>query len=85
MVEAVRVTVGLTAVQLYAASGGGVARLKATNRGTVSVFIGADATVVTTTGYELAAGATVDLVLESGDEVFAISGTAGQVVHLLRT
>lgn len=85
MVEAVRVTVGLAAGQLYAASGGSRARLRLTNRGTVAVFLGADATVTTANGYELTNGTTIDVEMESGDELFAISGTAGQRVDVLRT
>lgn len=85
MVEMSRVTVGTTAVELYAVRGGTSARITATNRGSASVFLGSDATVTTANGYELPAGETIEVVMQSGDELFAIAGTAGHDVHLLRT
>lgn len=85
MVEASRVTVGTAAVELYAATGGTPARVKVANRGSASVFLDGDATVTTASGFELPAGASEELVLESGDELFGIAGTAGHEVHVLRT
>jgi hypothetical protein len=85
MVEGTRVTVGTTAVQLYAASGGTRARLLVTNRGTAPVFLGGDGTVTTANGYELTNGTSVTVEVESGDEVFAVAGTAGHRVDVLRT
>lgn len=84
MVAAAQVVVGVAAVQVAAATGA-ASRVTVTNRGTASVFLGGESNVTTAGGYELPAGATVQTVVEAGDELFAIAGTAGHNVHVLQT
>lgn len=55
----------------------------ATNRGTLSVFLG-NSTVTTATGLELAVGATVNIELRPGDRLYAIAVSGTQRVDVLK-
>lgn len=54
------------------------------NKGSVSVYLGGSGVTVAT-GYEVGAGEAVALSLTGSDTVYAISGTAGQRVDVLRS
>lgn len=80
-VQADQVTVGTSATSVIAA---GVAGLRAVvrNAGSTSVFLG-PAGVTTTTGYELAAGDSVEVPVNGGGEVFGVVATGTEPVHVL--
>lgn len=80
-VTAARVTVGTSAVALNTASPGGE-RLVIKN-GAAIIALG-PAGVTTGTGFELAAAATIEVELDSGDVLFAICGTSS-IVQILGT
>jgi hypothetical protein len=80
-----RTSVNTGAAQLLFANppGAGLARVFITNRGTVTVSIGGDPSVTTSTGHDLAAGQTIGPIeLQAGDEIYAASGTNAQSVHV---
>lgn len=56
-----------------------------TSAAQVYAAAGGPARIVVTIGYELTNGTSITLTLESGDEVFAIAGTAGHRVDVIRT
>jgi len=83
-VTASRVTVSTTAVALNTAEvGGGVLILKNTSANAADL---GPSTVAATTGFDLAAGATLTVELDAGDVLYAIrSGGADAVIAVLRT
>jgi predicted phage tail protein len=68
-------TVGVAASQLIAQNNDRTGWL-VTNNGTATIYIGSDNTVTTANGTPVLAGATIGG--DDTDEVWAISGTAGQ-------
>lgn len=80
-----QVTVGIAAVQLDAtplADRKGIS-IKAHPSNTGTIYVGADATVTTATGYPLAASQAVDLDLSDAHGVWAIADQAAQVAAIL--
>jgi len=61
------------------------ASLLVRNRGSVAVYIGGDATVTTSTGYQLDPGETWIGEIESGDAVYGIVASGTAVCHLVTT
>jgi hypothetical protein len=83
-----RLSVNTGAAQLLYANppGGSMARVWVTNRGTVVVTLGADSTVTTSTGHDLAANQTIGpLEVQSGDELYVATGTNAQSIHVIAT
>lgn len=86
-VSSAQVTVGTTATLLTAVEADTQAgsTLVITNASAVAVFIG-PATVTTTTGLSLAAGATLPrFELNAGESVYGVVATGTAAVHVLRT
>ena len=87
MITAARTTVAATATAIVtmpeSLGDANVIRLKNTH-GTVSVFLGA-AGVATATGFELAAGQTLELNLQDGDTLHGIAASGTVVVSYLIT
>lgn len=83
-VASAQVTVGTTATLVSAVesdfSVGSAAKVK--NTGAADVFLGG-AGVTTTTGFALASGATTDVPLGPGEQLFAVAAATG-TVHVLR-
>jgi hypothetical protein len=74
-----RVTVATTQTLVYTAASGG-SRILIRNPGAASVYLGATG-VLTTTGFELAAGDAVMLPLEPNDLLYGIVATGTVIVH----
>lgn len=81
-VLATAVVVGVTAVALPSTPLANRSRLQIQNKGNKSIFVGSSA-VLTSSGIEVAPGATESLECTDGVLVYAISGTAGQDVRVL--
>lgn len=81
-----RIVVSTTAVALNTDSGsvsGG--RLVVKNTHATDALVLGDLTVAAGTGFSLAAGATLDLQLSAGEQVYAIRGAAADITaHVLR-
>lgn len=84
-VDAAQVSVGTTETELTGAQTDTVAgqSLVAINKGAASVFLGGTG-VTTTTGFELAAGESVNVDVNQGEKLFGIVATGTQTVHVLR-
>ena len=85
-VSAERITVSTTAVALgldrSTVSGG---RLVIKNTHASDALVLGDSSVSASTGFSLAAGATLDLLLPSGEQIYAVRGAAADVTaHVLR-
>lgn len=78
-----RVTVATTATLIFTAPLSGMARVLVRNPSAVSVYVG-DVSVLTTTGFEIAAGDAVGINLDSGDKLYGIVAAATQVVYTIR-
>lgn len=64
---------------------GGRIRIKNTNAAAADTLILGDAGVTASTGFALAGGESVEIVLGSSDQVYGVRGTAADVsVHVLR-
>lgn len=87
-VSASQNTVGVSASVLVDPSAVDPRRIDSTlihNKGSVSIYIGGTNSVTTASGYEIAPGEALSLAdLGDTDKVYAISGTAGQRVDVLR-
>lgn len=79
-----RVTVATTATLIFTAPAtGSMARVLVRNPSAVSVYVG-DAAVTTANGFEIAAGDSLGINLNSGDPLFGIVASATQVVYTIR-
>jgi len=78
-----RVTVATTATLLYTAAAGGSTVL-IRNAGSASVFLG-DATVTTSTGFELVASDALSLPLGPNDTIYGIVATSTNRVDVLES
>ena len=79
-----RITVSTSAVALNSASAGSGERLIISNGSANAADLGAS-TVTAGTGFGLAAGATISVELDPGDQIFAIrSAAADAVLGVLR-
>jgi len=76
-----RVTVATTETLIYTAPVGG-ATVIVRNPGTVSVYLGPTG-VLTTTGFELAAGDAMSIPMGSGDTLYGIVASGTNVVHTM--
>jgi hypothetical protein len=76
-----RVTVGTSATLVFTGHGGPT-KILIRNPSAVSVYVGPVA-VATTTGFEIAAGDSMSLVVEPYDPVYAIVAAATQVVQII--
>lgn len=80
-VSASQVSVGTSATSILdVGDSGAVAEI--TNQGANPVFIGGSG-VTTSTGYSLAAGATLRLTMSPEDEVFGIVASGSETVHVI--
>jgi len=80
---ATRVTVATTATLIYTAPNTGRgSRVVIRNPSAVSVYIGG-AAVLTTTGFEIAAGDALSLSLQANETVYGVVAAATQVVHVI--
>lgn len=81
-------TIGVAAAQI-AASGGKKAylevTLKADDNNANVIYIGASSGVTTANGYPLIAGETLKLKLSTPRLIWAISGAAAQILHIIET
>lgn len=84
-VEGAQVSVGTTETELTGSQTDTIAgqSLVAINKGAASVFLGGTG-VTTSTGFELAAGESVSLDVNQGEQLFGIVGSGTQDVHVLR-
>lgn len=76
-----RISVGTSAVTLAADVDSGAALIR--NRGTGAVYLG-DASVTSSTGFQVDPGETVPVDLFPGDTLYAVSASGSNVVHVLR-
>lgn len=76
------ITVGTTAVAVTVNTAGeGVTAIY--NNGTAPIYIGFDLNVTTANGFPIPAGASIAVSASGLQQLFAISGTAGQDVRVL--
>ena len=78
-----RVTVATTATLIYTAPIAGTGRVLVRNPSAVSVYVGS-AAVLTTTGFEIAAGDSLAINLSYGDTLYGIVAAATQVVYTIQ-
>jgi hypothetical protein len=76
-----RVTVAVTATLLYTAPGFG-GKVLIRNPSAVSVYVG-PAAVLTTTGFEIAAGDALSVNVYPNDAVYGIVAAATEIVHIV--
>lgn len=76
-----RFVVGTTAALIAADADAGAALIR--NRGTGAVYFG-DATVTSSTGFQVDPGETIPVDLFPGDALYAVSASGSNVVHVLR-
>lgn len=81
-VTATRVTVSTTATLIYTAPPGSVGSVLVRNPSAVSVYLGTVA-ITTATGFELPAGASVQINLYNQDRLYGIVAAATQEVQTL--
>lgn len=87
MVSAERVTVSTTAVALNGAESDTVSgsRLIVKNTDSADALVFGASDVTASTGFSLAAGATLDVALPSGEQLYAIRAAEADIVaHVLR-
>lgn len=82
-VTATRVTVATTQTLIYTGAAGGSTVLLR-NPGTVSVYLGPTG-VLTTTGFELAAGDAITIAMGPNDPLYGIVASGTNIVHVLET
>lgn len=80
-----RVTVGTSVAPLITNKRTAKAQVTVNNHGTVSVYVDTDNSVTTSTGYEIPAAGQAQFDLQTGEILYAISGTAAQRVDVLLT
>lgn len=78
-----RVTVATTATLIYTAPLAGNSRVLVRNPSAVSVYVG-PAGVLTTTGFEIAAGDSLGINLSYGDALYGVVAAATQVVYTIQ-
>lgn len=78
-----RVTIATTATLIYTAPLAGNSRVLVRNPSAVSVYVG-PAGVLTTTGFEIAAGDSIGINLSYGDTLYGVVAAATQVVYTIQ-
>jgi len=81
-----QVTVGTSATQIDATqlTGRSNIQVKGLSTNTVAIFIGPTNAVTTSTGFPIFAGDTVTLDMQTTDQIWGISASAGQVIAIMQ-
>ena len=74
-----QVNVGTSATPLRASGAEDYHVVVVKNMGTADVFIGADDTVTTSTGFPVASGKTFEIFIPNGKQIYAVAGAAQNV------
>ncbi len=84
-----RTTVGVTAIRIGGLIINAIAyeeiTLKADTANAGVIYLGNTTSVTTTNGYPLEAGKEIKLRTANVNSIFAISGNAGQILHIIAT
>lgn len=78
--DVLRITVTDTATMIYTNQGNTSMRVLVRNPSAVSVYVGAS-DVLSSTGFEIAAGDAAAFVISGGDSIFGIVASGSQIIH----